>query len=149
MTNSGTDAITLANQPFVVKFTDPRTVPAGKTYNANLFQMVWGTGAFANTQTYGSGFGQTTATSATAATPVTISGATILEPGGMPAVASGGTFTLTVRLQHDKNENRFPAAATPSALQSICLAYTIPSETGVVKKCNLVGTTTNNPLNCN
>jgi hypothetical protein len=67
-------------------------------------------------------------------------------PSGMPSVAAGATFTITVRFTYSK----FEPALTASPIQKICLTYRIPSEPKTTKVCNLVGqsVTTKNPTAC-
>jgi prepilin-type N-terminal cleavage/methylation domain-containing protein len=138
ITNSGTDPLRLAivagtGSPFTgsitINWADPRTPPVvGTTLIAAA--VVWSAGAYNNTDNFSIG-----------TSPITRN-----APATMPAIAPGGTFTITVRFTYRKTET----AITTSPIRKICLKYRIASEPAVTKSCNLVGqsASTNNPNSC-
>jgi hypothetical protein len=65
-------------------------------------------------------------------------------PSTFPAVASGQSFTVTIRWRY-ANKNKAP---TVTPITSLCVDYVIASESGTIKHCNLVGTNKNNPVQC-
>lgn len=75
-------------------------------------------------------------------------------PTASPAlnVAVGTNLTMTVRWQYSKQDsgghNKPPLTLSP--LTKLCIGYTIASEPGVTKHCNVVGqaANTNNPNSC-
>jgi len=75
-------------------------------------------------------------------------------PTASPAlnVAVGTNLTMTVRWQYSKQDsgghNKPPLTLSP--LTKLCIGYTIASEPGVTKRCNVVGqaANTNNPNSC-
>jgi prepilin-type N-terminal cleavage/methylation domain-containing protein len=137
---AGGDTITLVGQPFSITWTDPRT-PSSGTWNVSFDNITYPVSKSTN----GTG-GSTSATPSVPAALVTTTGS---APGGTSTVASGSNMILSILLTHKKTEDDFSTAAT-SALRKVCIGYTIPSEPGVVKKCNLVGqaASTANPASC-
>jgi prepilin-type N-terminal cleavage/methylation domain-containing protein len=127
--NGGTDTMTLNSQSYSLTFKDPD----GKHSDITLTSVV-----FASSNTF-------TDTLATAATPGTV---TRSFPTSTPVltVAPNASLTVTVRFQFKKTDG----ANTVSPLTKLCLGYTIPTEPGVVKKCNAVGqaATSANPTSC-
>jgi prepilin-type N-terminal cleavage/methylation domain-containing protein len=138
--NSGAETATLANQPWSISWTDPRGLATSGTNDTILSEIVWPT---AITQSVSSV--HVLATTTVAPTTATTTGT---APSGTSTIAAGSNLILTIREQHKKTEDPFPN--TPSGLKKVCIAYTIPSEPGVVKKCNIVGqaASTANPANC-
>jgi hypothetical protein len=136
--NNGTDsiqfqALTAPVGPFTgnikITWADPRVPPvSGTTLVAAA--VVWGTGVFNTTDNF-----------SIATSPITRN-----APSSMPAVAPGGTFSISVRFTYKKTET----AITTTPIQKLCLAYRIASEPTVTKFCNLVGqsASTNNPNSC-
>lgn len=158
VTVTGTDTLSFTSRNVRVTWNDPRTPPSGKTYITSLDALQWTVTASSSTDTF-----TTTAINTSccplvsAADQLTTRNIPASLPGALPGspVASKG-FTLRVQMSHPNSggERDFADATVnptaKSAVKKICISYTIPSEPGVTKRCNLVGQagSTANPVNC-
>jgi hypothetical protein len=71
-----------------------------------------------------------------------------LIPASIANIPAGGTLTVTLRWGYKKQDD--PPALAGQPLTKVCLDYSVASEVGVTKHCNLVGQsgTTTNPTSC-
>lgn len=129
ITNSGADTMTLNGQSYQLTFIDPD----GQHSDITLTQVV-----FASTNTW----------TDILTTPPGPSTVTRFFPNASPVltVAPNKSLTVTIRWQYKKHDTTI----TKSPLTKFCIGYTILSETGVVKHCNVVGqaASTANPTSC-
>jgi len=140
ITNGGTDTMTMNGQSYSLTFRDPD----GNHSDITLISVAFSTVVSGTTNTW-------TDILTTPATPGTV---TRFFPNASPVLttASAGTLKVTIKWQYSKQDsgghNR--PALTVSPLTKFCIGYTIPSEAGVVKKCNAVGqaSTSANPNSC-
>lgn len=138
ITNGGTDPMVLNAQTYSLTFADPD----GLHSDIKLISTSW--------QTSVNTFNDTLAT---AASPGTVT-RPFATASPVLSVAANTTLTITVRWQYSKKDNGHGGVInlTGSPLTKLCIGYTISSETGVVKHCNVVGAlaagTTQNPTAC-
>jgi prepilin-type N-terminal cleavage/methylation domain-containing protein len=128
ITNTGTDPMQVASKPINVTW----AIPAGDAgvHDDMTFTAI----AYTTTTDNFSGVGPGTVTRNI--------------PASIANIPSGGTLTVTLRWQYKKQDD--PPALVGQPLAKVCLDYSIASEVGVTKHCNLVGqsATTNNPTTC-
>lgn len=149
MRNNGTDPLQLAGRNIAITWGRP----ASDTLHPDLklTALTWSTGAFSNSDNL------SPAVTAPAAGTTIVTTRTV--PAGMPNVAVGATYTVTLRWQYLKSDdcpgNNCPAYdATRSFVGSpaskVCLDYRIAAEPGVTKHCNVIGqaASTANPTTC-
>ncbi|HXH94473.1 MAG TPA: prepilin-type N-terminal cleavage/methylation domain-containing protein [Thermoanaerobaculia bacterium] len=142
ITNGGADTMTLNSQSYQLTFIDPD----GNHADIKLLSVTFSTVVSGTTNVW-------TDTLTTPPGPSTI---THFFPTASPVltVAASGTLTVTVKWTYSKQDNGSPPKNRPpiakSPMTKFCIGYTIPSEAGVVKKCNAVGQAASslNPTSC-
>jgi hypothetical protein len=142
ITNGGADTMTLNGQSYQLTFIDPD----GNHADITLLSVTFSTVVSGTTNVW-------TDTLTTPPGPSTI---THFFPNASPVltVAASGTLTVTVKWTYSKQDNGSPpknrAPIAKSPMTKFCIGYTIPSEAGVVKKCNAVGQAASslNPTSC-
>jgi prepilin-type N-terminal cleavage/methylation domain-containing protein len=143
---SGSDAITISGKPISLTWVIPDSDHDDTTFTAIAFTS----GATSTTDNFSNFSAGTKAlffpahALGTAATGETYAA----NNTALPAVAAGSNLTMTLRWQFSRKDTPLPAS--PNLLSKLCIAYTIASEPGVTKFCNVVGQsgTTNNPTAC-
>jgi prepilin-type N-terminal cleavage/methylation domain-containing protein len=156
---STSESITMTQ--VTVTWNDPRTPPNPKTYTATFDAMQWTSGTtVASLDTFS---GTSTTTSCCPLVPtanqvVTRPIPTLpAAPAGSASASPAKGFKVRLQWSHpstggekDFSDTGVNPAPQKSPVKKLCIAYTIPSEPGVTKKCNLVGQalTTANPNNC-
>lgn len=76
----------------------------------------------------------------------------VAKPSGDPGIITlnsgiNAAYGIAFKFNYQGNQCGDVAAANP--ISSICLHYTLASEPGVTKVCNVIGAGTNNPNSCN
>ena len=127
ITNTGTSPMQVASRPINVTW----AIPVG---DVNHSDLTLNSIAYTTTTDNFAGAGPGTVTRSV--------------PASIAAIPVGGTLSVTVRWQYKKTDD--PPALAGQPLTKICLDYTITSEPGVTKHCNLVGqrASTSNPNSC-
>lgn len=162
VTVSGTDTLSFTGKDVIVTWNDPRTPPSGKTFTASYDKFE----IFSGIST-GSANIPGSATMSTSCCPVTVNpnqaittaipGVSGAVPGAPSDLPTSHGFSLRLTFSHpnsggekDFSDTTVNPVPQLSPVKKICIAYTIPSEPGVTKKCNLVGqaASTLNPVNC-
>ncbi len=71
------------------------------------------------------------------------------SPAQTLALNSGTNAAYPIAITFQWRGDRCGVVSTDNPITSMCLKYTLASEPGVVKICNIIGTETNNPVSCN
>jgi len=144
--NAGSEALTISGKAISLTWARPDADHDDMTFNAIAFTST----AVSTTDNF-SDFGPGTKAlffpahgSGSAASGETY----VANATALPTVAASANLTMTLRWQYKKKDTALPAS--PNVLQKLCIAYSIASEPGVTKFCNVVGqaATTNNPNSC-